>query len=194
MGAERRRHERKLCHIPCAVQIYGKSVDGIIRNISAGGLSVQLNLPVAQGDVLNLTLNPKGRDEIQVQGIVWHDRRRKRTSGSAVQRIGLVLSDAPEAFRELLPAPKAKSEKSEPAPPVEEERKPAAKQPAPSAPVEPPKPVDDPETSRYRVRVKQDSSPRTRSIMVFAGDEDEARDFAREETGGGWQILEVEPA
>ncbi|MBW2725123.1 MAG: hypothetical protein JRE71_12100, partial [Deltaproteobacteria bacterium] len=99
---------------------------------------------------------------------------------------------APEAFRELLPAPKPKSEKSELAPPVEEEV--VAQKSAPSAPVEAPKPVGDPETSRYRVRVKQDSGPRTRSIMVFAGDEDEARDFARAETGGGWQILEVEPA
>jgi hypothetical protein len=193
MGAERRQHERTLCCIPCSVEIYGKDVDGTVRNISAGGLSVQVNLPVAQGDVLNLTLKPDGLTRIDVQGIVWHDRRRKKTSGDAVQRIGLVLSNAPEAFRELLPTPKPKLEKSESMPPVAEEQKLPAKSPTPAARAEPPKPADCPKADRYRVRVKQVSSPRTRSIMVFAEDEDEARKFAREETGEDWQILEVDP-
>ena len=172
MGAERRRQERTPCSIPCAVQGQGKPVEGTVRNISAGGLCVQVDLPVEQGDVLTLTLQPDRRTSIEVQAIVWHRRRgRMKNTGNAVRLLGLVISEAPEAFGELLSTQKSPS------------LKPRSKRSAASLKAE-----------RYRVRVKQDSGPRTRSILVFAQDDDEAREFALEETGAGWQILEINRA
>jgi hypothetical protein len=128
---------------------------------------------------------------------VWHDHRRKKKSGSTVHRIGLVLSDAPEAFRELLPAPKRKSTKPAPEPSVvsvEEEQELDTKRPDSSAPLVLPKQEDCEISIRFRVRVKQDSNPRTRSIMVFAADEDEARESAVVSIGEGWHILEIDRA
>jgi hypothetical protein len=194
MGAERRQHERKNCFIPCEVEIYGKSVDGTVRNISSGGLSVQVDLPVAQGDVLNVTLQLERRKQVEVQGIVWRDHRCKKKSGSTVQRIGLVLSEAPEAFRELLPAKKPKSQKPAPKPSVVEEQGLDTEGRDSSAPQVLPKQENCEISIRFRVRVKQDSNPRTRSIMVFAADEDEARESARVSIGEGWHILEIDRA
>ncbi len=183
MGAERRRQVRTPCSIPCAVQGQGKPVEGTVRDISAGGLSVQVDLPVEQGDVLTLTLQPDPRTRIEVQAIVWHDRRgRMKNTGKAVRRLGLVLSEAPEAFSELLSPQKSPSLKPR-----------SKRSAAPARPV-PPKPASLLKAERYRVRVKQDSGVRTRSILVFAQDDDEARKFALEETGAGWHILEVDRA
>ncbi len=194
MGAERRKSERTNCRIPCEVQIYGKLVEGTVRNISAGGLSLQVNLPVTQGDVLNLVLILDRRRRIEVQGIVWHDRRRKKTSGSTVQRIGLVLSEAPEAFRELLPAPKAKPPKPQPEPSEAKEQALADQDSNSSGSGALPGQTDGAASRRFRIRVKQDNNPRSRSIIVFAKDEDEARECANAETGAGWHILELDPA
>jgi hypothetical protein len=44
----------------------------------------------------------------------------------------------------------------------------------------------------YRVRVKQIQGPRSRSVDVTAGSEDEAREQALAELGEGWQVLVVE--
>ena len=194
MGAERRKQERTKCLIPCEVQIYGKLVEGTLRDISAGGLSLQVNLPVTQGDVLSLVLNLDRQRKIELQGIVWHDRRRKKTSGSIVQRIGLVLSEAPEAYRELLPAPKAKPPKPQPEPSVAKEQALPAQDSMSSGSTVLPEQTDSKASSRFRVRVKQDSNPRSRSIIVFAKDEDEARECAHAETGAGWHILELDRA
>ena len=128
-------------------------------------------------------MQPARRTSIEVKAIVWHDRRvRRKNTGKAVRRLGLVLSEAPEAFSELLPPQKLTS------------LKPRSKRSAAPARPEPPKPAILLKAERYRVRVTQDSGQRTRSILVFAQDDDEAREFALEETGAGWQILEINRA
>jgi hypothetical protein len=192
MGAERRKHERTGCLIPCEVEIYGKIIEGTVRNISSGGLSLQADVPVSQGDVLNLTLKIDRRKKIRVQGIVWHDRRRRKTGGGAVQRIGLVLSDAPEQFRELLPS--SKPAPSKPSPPSAKKNEFVARKMNSSEPEIPPEPPDSPVVSRFRVRVKNNSNPRTRSIVVFAESEDEARESTLSEIGPDWHILELDCA
>lgn len=184
--------------IPCEVRGAGKLVDGTVRNISAGGLSVQVDLAVEQGEILTLTLRPDRRRSIEVQGIVWHERRGVvKSTGKVVQRLGLVLAHAPEAFSELLPPQRSTAPRPRSKPRSVAEPEPSAvtakaasveKCPADSAP----KPA--PKAERYRVRVKQDSSPRTRSILVFAKDDDAARECAREETGAGWYILDLDRA
>ncbi len=179
-----------------------------MRDVSVGGLSVQVEMDVDQGDILSVLLQPTRQEPIHVQAIVWHHRRVKRkNSGEVSSRLGLVLSDAPDDFGDLLGIPAVPE-----APPVA-----AAPQPAPdakpaaktrtqrkagagsatqakTAAATRAKPVGLPRPDRYRVRVKMDAGPRTRSILVFAHDEGEARKSAIAETGSGWSILELERA
>jgi hypothetical protein len=219
MGVERRKDERIRCAIPCQVSSSGKPVDGTVRNVSAGGLSVQVEMQVDQGDVLSLVLQPNRRDAIPVQAIVWHNRQvKQRKTGEVSQRLGLVLSDAPEDFGDLLGLPQTGAAKSSAPPepePVVAREAPARSKPSPkkprgpvakktradtaaktktAPPSEPPRQPGLPRPDRFRIRVKMDAGPRTRSILVFARDEDEARQNALDETGAGWAILEIERA
>ncbi len=221
VGAERRKDKRTRCFIPCDVQWGGKSYDGTVRDVSAGGLSLEVPLDLDQGDVIDLVLRPDQLPEIPVQAIVWHQRRvRQRQSGRQSARLGMVLSDAPDDFAELLgltpaparraaqavqagttakltkPAKKPESAAPPPAPEAAPRTPPPAPSPPPAASV--PIPEEEPTESdgpgRFRVRVKMDQGPRSRSILVFAAAEAEARESAIAETGSGWSILEVEPA
>jgi hypothetical protein len=204
MGRERRQQKRTNCSIPCSVQGYGKPVDGVVCNVSAGGLSVQVDMAVEQGDVLAVTLQHAKAGNIDVRGIVWHVRQgRVRGSSNLVRRLGLVLSEAPEAFHALLPVEKPKPSETKSEAPKGGKSKRAGTSakakvaPAPVRPALPGRPAspeaeEAPKAFRFRIRVKQDKGLRTRSILVFAKDEDEARVCAREETEPGWHILEIE--
>ena len=193
-------------------------MDGTVRDVSVGGLSVQVEMKVDQGDVLSVVLQPNLRDPICVQAIVWHCRRvKQKTSGQVSSRLGLVLSDAPDDFGDLLGIPKVPEaplrEPEASVPPAGAKAKPkspaksAAKAATPKA-AKPPtgsrthastraarsEPAGLPRPDRYRVRVKMNAGPRSRSILVFARDEEEARGSALAETGVGWSILEIERA
>jgi hypothetical protein len=199
MGAERRRHERFACSIPCELQGEGKPVTGTVRNLSAAGLSVVADLAVEQGDVLHVVLQPPRKPSIEIEAIVWHDNPvRVRSTGKAMHRLGLVLSEAPDCYRELL-GRSGQSERSPSQPEPEPEPAPTPASPQPSeSPVPRTRAKREarglPKPTRYRARVKQEIGPRTRSILVFAENEAEARGAALKEVGPGWQLLELERA
>jgi hypothetical protein len=204
-----------------------------------GGLSVQADISVDQGDVLNLVLHPDRLHDVPIQAIVWHQRRvRQRVSGREFTLMGLVLSEAPEDFHDRMGlSSEPPSSGYEPRRPRKSARlvesaktdspreatagrgpkraaRPTRARAArthgagPSAasgktngaatrkPVEEKAPAAPglPRPERYRVRVTMTGKPRTRSILVFAGDGDEARYAALGETGKGWEVLEVEKA
>jgi hypothetical protein len=160
-------------------------------------MSVQTDVAVSQGDVVHVKLQPDNNKEMVVEAIVWHVRRvRMRRTGTTSLRLGLILSEAPEAYLGLL-------ESKEPAPPVGPS---AGSKTSTKADPLPPEGVKNaagakkskqpglPKPQRFRVRVKQETNPRTRSILVFAESEDEARKSALHETGSGWMILEIDQA
>ena len=107
--------------------------------------------------------------------------------------LGPVLDDPratgtfPEEFLELL---KAKA----PAP-VAQPRRPA--QPAEFAQPRSPEPEAAKEAEppaaqrRFRARVKQSATTRTRAILVFAESAEDAAEKALAEAGAGWSLLEV---
>lgn len=195
MATERRRHRRVRCAIPCEIHRRGKTVVGTARDVSVGGLSVHVDLQVDQGDVLNLVLHPSRRREIAVQAIVWHQRRlRQRGSGKVSARLGLVLSEAPDDFQELLGLSEETPDSASGATPAENPPKVAMPPPLPSRRPARPAVIGLPKPERYRVRVKMDDGPRSRSILVFALGEDDARASALAETGSGWSVLDVERA
>jgi len=210
VGAERRKHQRISCAIPCEVHGTGKPSRGTVRNVSAAGMSVLVDMRVAQGDVVNVTLQSGNKQEMLVEAIVWHDRQvRIRRTGETIRRLGLVLSNAPDAYRELLeakePAPSASPSPSYAkdgsgkktklrSPKTIRDARPASASTSKSKAPPAPEQLGLPKPQRFRVRVKQETNPRSRSILVFAQSEDEARTSALAETGSGWMILEIERA
>ena len=215
-GRERRKHVRRDCVVPCELEAEGRKVSGTVRDVSMGGLSVQADIDLEQGTSVHVVVRPDRLHELRLDAIVWNNRAvKQRNSGRRMSRMGLVLADAPNDYPERMQVPTeepavaeepespaaeatrpatAKKRSPRPAPPTRTP-KPAAAKPAPkSAPPRAEKKARPalPAPKRYRVRVTQRGGPRTRSIVVFAASEDEARDTALEETGKGWEILELE--
>lgn len=209
-GAERRRSERLPCRLRCQVEIpdLAKAVEGLVRNLSAGGLGLQVAAHVRQGDELKILIHGEGRrSAVEVEAICWHVREvRDRRSGEKAQRLGLVLSSAEDDFMDLLdslrgPTHGASRSGRESDGPTEVsvdpvarecESAPAGSSPDPDAPRLDDRPV--PSAKRFRVQVQKEASPRTRGIMVFAGSDVEAREQALVEVGSGWLVLSVAAA
>jgi hypothetical protein len=194
VGIERRKHTRIACQIPCEIRGSGKPVAGTTREVSMGGLSIQAELEAEQGDILQVLLKPPRREPVPIEAIVWHARRvRQRQSGKTSNRLGLILSEAPEDFPDLLTLRGTAPKVSEPE--IETEPEPLRElpgEPEPSPAEPPPTPLEEP--VRYRVRVTLSGSSRTRSILVFADDDEEARKNSLAETGPDWHVLEIERA
>ena len=185
---ERRREERIKVRFPCELAFGSERASGMVMDLSAAGLSVAADRSAEQGDSVFVRLHPKGRPSIDIEALVWNVRTVKsRGKGKASARLGLVLSEAPDEFLDLL---KLKSKVS---PPVAKPAKPAqARLPKPEAANEAaPPPAEE---RRFRARVKQSATTRTREILVFAESAEDAGEKALAEAGAGWSLLGVSPS
>ena len=138
-----------------------------------------------------MRLHPKGRSSIDIEALVWNVRRVKsRGKGKASARLGLVLSEAPDEFLELLKA-KTPAHVAKPRRPAKSV-KPRSPEPANEAEPEPVLTTEPPPAERrFRARVKQSATTRTRVILVFAESAEDAAEKALAEAGAGWSLLEV---
>ena len=188
----RREEERVKVRFPCDLAFGRERASGMVLDLSAGGLSVSSDRHAQQGESVFVCLHPKGRSSIDIEALVWNVRTiNLRGNGKASTRLGLVLSEAPDEFLDLLKlnskskAPVAKAAKSaqarsprpEAEPEIEREAAPESEPPA--------------EEHRFRARVRQSDSSRTRVILVFAESAEEAAEKALTETGDGWSLLDV---
>jgi len=186
---ERRKEERIKVRFPCDLAFGRERASGIVMDLSAGGLSVAADRNVDQGESIFVRLHPKGRPSIDVEALVWNVRSVKsRGKGKASARLGLVLSEAPDEFLELL--------KSKAPTPVAKPRRPArsarGRTPEPDAANEAePETAPPPAERRFRARVKQSDTTRTRVILVFAASAEDAGEKALTEAGTGWGLLKV---
>ena len=186
---ERRKEERIKVRFPCDLAFGKKRASGMVMDLSAGGLSVASDKSADQGESVFVRLHPKGRPSIDLEVLVWNVRSVKsRSKGKAVARLGLVLSEAPDEFLELL--------KSKAPTPVAKPRRPArsakGRTPEPDAANEAePETAPPPAERRFRARVKQSDTTRTRVILVFAASAEDAGEKALTEAGTGWGLLEV---
>jgi hypothetical protein len=184
-GKERRKQERIRVHFPCELTLGRKSAAGTVRDLSAGGLSVETDASPDQGECVRVSMQPKGRASIDLEALVWSVRTlRNRSTKNTSTRLGLVLSDAPPEFFELVKPKKT--------------TQPVASSPRPTATPAPPpetgtetEPETCEEVRRFRVQVKQSASSRTRRILVFAESEEDAKEKALAEAGAEWGVLEV---
>jgi hypothetical protein len=185
---ERRKEERIKVRFPCDLAFGNERASGMVMDVSAGGLSVASDKSADQGEGVFVRLHPKGRPSIDIEALVWNVRKAKsRGKGKAAVRLGLVLSEAPDEFRELL--------KSKTPARVAKPRQPARRRsPEPKPEIEPEpvlKALPPPPESRFRARVKQSDTNRTRVILVFAASVEDAGEKALTEAGTGWIVLEV---
>jgi len=75
----------------------------MVVDISEGGLSVHTQLEVDQGEPLLVRIEVPRQDDLDLETIVWHIRRgRRRDTGEPSNLLGLMLSNAPAAYFELL--------------------------------------------------------------------------------------------
>ena len=189
---ERRKEERIKVRFPCDLVFGRKRASGMVMDLSAGGLSVAADTMLEQGESVYVRLHPKGRPSIDIEALVWNVRAVKRGGkGKASARLGLVLSEAPDEFLELLKS-KTPARVAKPAQPAKR-RSPepvVAKAPEPETVLETPPP---PAERRFRARVKQSDTTRTRVILVFATSAEDAAEKALVEVEPGWILLEVTP-
>ena len=180
---ERRKEERVKARFPCELSFGRERASGMVRDLSPGGLSVESDRDADQGDSVFVRLHPKGRSSIDIEALVWNVRGvKRRSTGKVSVRLGLVLSEAPDEFLELL--------KANAPPPVAQPHQPAESA-QPRSP-EPVKEVEPPAAERrFRARVKQSATNRTRVILVFAESVEDAAANALAEAGAGWSLLEV---
>lgn len=179
-GNDRRKEVRIEVRFPCELVFGGERTSGTVLDLSPGGLSVAADRSVEQGDEVFVRLHPKGRSSVDIEALVWNVRGiGRRANRKASKRLGLVLSEAPDEYLGLL--------KSKKPPRVAEAPR--------SAEPRSPEPVSEAESPaaarRFRARVKQSATTRTRVILVFAESAEDAAEKARAEVGRGWSLLEV---
>jgi hypothetical protein len=155
--------------MPCVLRIGRKSHDAKLLDLSRSGLSVRTELELAQGDEVELVIEP----DVQFLAIAW---RTMRTRAGFVT--GMMLSNECSAYEALVERHAARQPAS------------GAIETAPKPPVPPLRPrVPDP---WWRVRVKEAGGNRTRLVALAAPSRDEAIARSLAEIGSGWEILEAE--
>ena len=179
---DRRGASRYRCQLPCVLQRRKERHDATVLDLSSSGLSIRTKLDIAQGDEVELVIEPA----IQFQAIAW---RTKRTQSGFI--IGLMLSNVCPAYEGLVERHAARRPAAPPAATATATA--ATEHPAPAA-APPPPPPPPPAELWWRLRVKDCDGNRTRVVAIVAASREEAIAGTLAETGGGWEILEAEIA
>lgn len=172
---ERRKSSRIRCRFPCEILGPGNRASGTVLDLSEGGLSIRTALQVDQGESLLVRFQAPDGEAIEVEALLWHVRRvRDRKTGESSWVLGLMVSDACEAYSRLVPPSQA----------------PRPEPDSPSIASEPDE-VGDGELDGFRIRVKQCAGPRTRILALSARSGEEARALAVTHLGDDWEVLEI---
>lgn len=179
---DRRGAIRYRCQLRCVLGRGRARHDASMLDLSSSGLSVRTTRDFAQGDEVELSIEPS----IQFDAIAW---RTTRTRSGFV--VGMMLShpcSECEALVERHAARTPRATATATAIPTATEA-PAQATAAPARP--PPPPQAD---LWWRLRVKDGDGNRTRVVAIVAASREDAIAGALAEIGGGWEILEAEIA
>ncbi len=166
--------------VPCDLVVAGARHPGIVLNISRGGLYVQTSVGVQRGDWVAVDLNSRiERDAIGLDAVVmWNRKVAAQLRGVRHGGIGLQIRNAGRDYYNLLQAVAGETGTTYRG--SADGRDPAA--------------TLDPSQPRYRVRVGLRDHPRSKTLVVAADDEAQARSAALARAGDDtWDILEVHP-
>ena len=177
---DRRGASRYRCQVPCVLQRRKERHDATVLDLSSSGLSIRTKLDIAQGDEVELLIEPA----IQFQAIAW---RTKRTQSGFI--IGMMLSNVCPAYEGLLERHAARRPAATPTATA------TAATESPAQAAEPPPPPPPPPAELWwRLRVKDCDGNRTRVVAIVAASREAAIAATLAEIGGGWEILEAEVA
>jgi hypothetical protein len=172
---KQQRAERVKQRLTCELVIADRCHPGIVLDISETGLFVQTSAAPPPGERVGVILRPSGGAEIDVEASVARRYSVPRRLVSVARGgVGLRIESAPEGYLQLVRTA------------MRAEEAPARTAPTTASP----EPTDG---SAYRVRAKQTSGPRSRSVEVNAASEEEAKQMASAELGEDWEILTVDP-
>jgi hypothetical protein len=171
---ERRRSDRTKRRLTCGVSDGERVHRGIVLDLSSGGLFVQTPATIQPGALVVVEFSASdGRPAFSLQARV---RRRRRVPQNLLSLghagVGLQAIDPPPEFEQLRRGAALEAL----APELEEDEK---QEPPGNRP-------------RFRVRLRQAGSPRTRALLYECNDEVEALRRARRQCGPDWDVLEVE--
>jgi PilZ domain len=179
--------ERKKRRMPCDVIYEGQHHNGLVLDVSPGGMYIQTSANASIGDRLDVVVGLPGEP---------HDTRMQvevarrfvvpaRLITVAHGGIGVRILGAPEAYYRFMESlgvgadpGKFTSKKGKAS------RESKAREKAQAA--KPPQP-------RFRVRVKQRKGPRSRVLELAADSEEEAASDALVQLGEGWTVIGVAP-
>jgi PilZ domain len=183
---DRRGAIRYRCQLRCTLRRGTARHDATVLDLSSSGLSIRTTLDLAQGDEVDLLIEP----DVQFQAIAW---RTARTRNGFV--VGMMLSHVCSEFEALVERHAART----PAARTAATATPAtAEPPAAENEVPPPTSAPPPPQSReelwWKLRVKDGDGNRTRVVAIVAASREDAIAGALAEIGGGWEILEAEIA
>jgi hypothetical protein len=161
--------------LTCELVIGDRRHPGIILDISENGVFVQSSASPPPGERVRLKLRrPEGAD-IEVEANVARRYVVPRRLVSVVRGgVGLRIDSPSEDFLQLVDSAARRED------------------PHPRAADTPP--AESSQGSAYRVRVKQTSGPRSRTLRITAASEQEAKVAASAALDEGWEILAVDPA
>lgn len=166
--------------LPCRVRANGSSQAGMVLNLSRGGLFVQTSAGPPPGAGVWIDLDVANHLESVVIGarVVWRRAVAPHLRTISHGGIGVRIDSAPEAYYRFLsvvsggtPAPRPSGGGA-------------------AGPEEAPR--SDPPKTGFRVRVKHEGGPRSRTMTLHCEDGAEARRRALARLGAGWVVLEVE--
>ncbi len=162
--------------VPCDLVVAGARHPGIVLNISRGGLYVQTSVAVQRGDWVAVDLNSRvERQAIGLDAVVmWNRKVAAQLRGVRHGGVGLKIRNAGRDYYDLLQSVAGETGTTYRGSATERD--------------------DDPPQPRFRVRVGLRDHPRSKTVVVAAPDESQARGRALRRAGEGeWEILEVLP-
>lgn len=189
---------------PCTITAGGQRYNALVLDLSRTGLFIQTSAKPAIGDRLDIELVIHGK----VAAMHVEVARRKQVPPQLLNvahgGVGVRILSAPEEFYQLLMEAQAKGESNgESAKGARSTGSPRATpkhpppRPARSLPPEPPPDPDQNATTaeplgrEYKVRIKQVSGSRTRTLNFLAADEEAVRNEIAEDFGDDWKVLEI---
>jgi hypothetical protein len=173
---QRRKVERLKQRLTCELVMGDRRHPGIVLDVSPTGLFVQTSCSPPPGERARVKLRRPGEADVEVVASI---ARRylvpRRLMSIARGGVGLQIESASDEYLRLVDsarqAEKAADRKATDTPPL-------------------PQPC---EGSTYRVRARQSSGSRSRTLRVTAASEEDAKVVASTRLDEGWEILTIDP-
>lgn len=152
--------------VPCRLQVTGASHAGMVLNVSRGGLFVQTTAGADPGEAVHLELAPGDAEPLALDArVVWRRVVAPHLRTVSTGGMGLAIQYASAAWFGFVAGLAGSAVPDE-----------VAAVPRAAA-------------SSFRVRLRLAGSPRTRSLVVAAADESQARERACQIAGAHWVVL-----